>query len=52
MSHMFHGCSSLKELNLSNFHVDKLINDKAMFIECPLLKGLNLPFFKKMIKKA
>ena len=38
MSFMFCGCSSLKELNLSNFNINNVINMNAMFYGCSSLK--------------
>ena len=35
---MFHGCSSLKELNVSNFVTDNVQFMSYMFSECNLLK--------------
>ena len=34
MSHMFYGCSSLKELNLSNFNTNNVTNMECMFYGC------------------
>ena len=34
MSWMFHGCSSLKELNLSNFNTNNVTNMCGMFSKC------------------
>ena len=34
MEGMFYGCSSLKELNLSNFNTNKVIHMEDMFSEC------------------
>ena len=34
MNGMFHGCSSLKELNLSNFNTNNVINMSYMFSKC------------------
>ena len=42
---MFSGCSSLKELNLSNFNTNNVINMSCMFWECISLKELNLSNF-------
>ena len=38
-------CSSLKELNLSNFNTNKVTNMGGMCIRCLLLKKLNIPNF-------
>ena len=45
MSNMFFLCSSLKELNLSNFNTDNVTNMCWMFNECSLLKELNISNF-------
>ena len=42
MSHMFSWCSSLKELNLSNFNTNNVTNMKEMLYECISLKDLNV----------
>ena len=34
MSYMFSGCYSLKELNLSNFNTNNVINMNMMFNKC------------------
>ena len=34
MSYMFSFCSSLKELNLSNFNTNNVTNMRYMFYEC------------------
>ena len=34
MSYMFSGCSSLKELNLSNFNANNVKNMRGMFSRC------------------
>ena len=34
MSHMFYGCSSLKELNLFTFNINKVINMSHMLSGC------------------
>ena len=39
---MFSGCSSLKELNLSNFNTNNVTNMRDMFNGCSSLKELNL----------
>ena len=45
MEYMFSGCSSLKELNLSNFNTNKVTNIAGMFSKCSSLIELNLPNF-------
>ena len=45
MSGMFSRCSSLKELNLSNFNTNNVTNMRYMFYECSSLKELNLSNF-------
>ena len=42
---IFSGCSSLKELNLTNFKTDNVENMGWMFSECSSLKELNLTNF-------
>ena len=42
---MFERCSSLKELNLSNFNTNNLIAMRSMFEECSSLRELNLSNF-------
>ena len=42
MSYMFYECSSLEELNLSNFNTNKVTNMYGMFLGCSSLKELNL----------
>ena len=42
MSHMFSGCSPLKELNLINFNTNNVTNMHSMFNGCSSLKELNL----------
>ena len=34
MRYMFNGCSSLKELNLSNFNTNNVTNMRGMFFGC------------------
>ena len=34
MSCMFHGCYSLKELNVSNFNTNNVTDMSCMFFEC------------------
>ena len=45
MSYMFYGCSSLKELNLTNFNTNNVTNMSFMFTECSSLKNLHLTNF-------
>ena len=45
MSYMFYGCSSLINLNLSNFNTNNVTNMSGMFNECSSLKVLNLNNF-------
>ena len=45
MSYMFNGCSSLKELNLSNFNTNNVTDMRYMFKGCSSLKELNLSNF-------
>ena len=45
MISMFERCSSLKELNLSNFNTNNVTNMESMFYECSSLKELNLSNF-------
>ena len=45
MSSMFDLCSSLKELNLSNFNTNNVADMSYMFYECSSLKELNLSNF-------
>ena len=42
---MFYGCSSLNNLNLSNFNTQNVINMACMFYECSSLNNLNLSNF-------
>ena len=42
---MFYNCSSLKELDLSNFNTNNVINMSYMFFDCSSLKELNLSNF-------
>ena len=41
MSHMFHNCKSLKELNIFNFNIDEVENINYMFYKCESLKKNN-----------
>ena len=45
MKNMFYRCSSLKELNLSDFNTKNVTNMSSMFYECSSLKELNLSNF-------
>ena len=45
MNDMFSGCSSLKELNLSNFNTIKVIDMSYMFSRCSSLEELNISNF-------
>ena len=45
MSWMFCGCSSLKELNLSNFNINKVKDMGWLLCGCSSLEELNLPYF-------
>ena len=42
MSYMFYNCSSIKELNLSNFNTNNVTNMEGMFYNCLSLQELNL----------
>ena len=42
MCEMFYKCSSLKEINLSTFNTNNVINMGFMFFECSSLKEINL----------
>ena len=45
MSGMFYGCSSLEDLNISNFNTNNVTNMSYMFYNCNHLKDLNLKNF-------
>ena len=45
MKSMFAKCSSLGELNLSNFNTNNVTNMGGMFNDCFSLKNLNLSNF-------
>ena len=45
MSSMFYGCSSLKELNLSNINTNNVTNISYMLCRCSSLKELILTNF-------
>ena len=40
--HMFRGCESLSNINLSNFDTQNVINMACMFIDCKSLTNINL----------
>ena len=45
MSYMFSGCSSIEEINLSNFNTNNVTNMCCMFYDCTSLKELNINYF-------
>ena len=45
MNHMFNGCSSLKEINLSSFNTSNLKDMGNMFYNCKSITSLNLGNF-------
>ena len=45
MDYLFYGCSSLKEINLSNFNTSNVISIDYLFYDCSSLEKLNLPKF-------
>ena len=45
MSFMFYGCHLLKELNLSSFNTNNVIDMDGMFNGCSSLKELNISNF-------
>ncbi len=45
MTCMFYGCSSLKNLNLSNFNTEEVTNMKSLFYGCSKLETINLTNF-------
>ena len=45
MSYMFSGCKSLKELILSNFNTNSVIDMAGIFYECSTLEKINLSKF-------
>ena len=51
MSFMFNGCSSLKELNLSNFNTNNVINMNHMFNGCSNELKLKIQSQYKNFKK-
>ena len=46
---MFYGCSSLKDINLSNFNTNKVTNMDYMFGDCPYLNKNNIIIKDKRI---
>ncbi len=42
---MFSGCFSLKELDVSNFNTNNVINMQLMFYRCSSLEKLNINNF-------
>ena len=52
MKNMFYKCSSLHEINLSNFKTQKVTNMKCMFSDCSSLNYLiiKLPQKKLFVK--
>ena len=51
MGGMFHGCSSLKELNLSNFNTNNVTNMRSMFYGCPAILRNKIRVQYKNIKE-
>ena len=51
MEYMFYGCSSLKELNLSNFNTNNVTNIYGMFYECSEQLKLKIKSQYKNLKK-
>ena len=47
MKQLFSDCSSLKELDVSNFNFDKVKDMREMFFKCTSLEKLNFPNFIK-----
>ena len=45
MKYMFYGCSSLRELNISNFNTNNVDNMSYMFFRCSSLEELDLSNF-------
>ena len=45
MAQMFDGCTSLKEINLSNFNTNNVNDMRGMFCRCSSLKEINIPNF-------
>jgi len=50
MSYMFYKCSSLDNLDISNFGMNNIMNMSYMFFFCSSLNNLSLP--KKINKNA
>ena len=46
---MFAYCSSLKELNISNFNTNNVIDMERMFFECSSLEKINISNFNNDI---
>ena len=51
MSGMFHGCSSLKKLDLSNFNTEKLVDMSSMFNGCTNLEELAINNFNTVFHR-
>jgi len=49
LSHLFYGCSSLEEINLSSFNTNNVIDMSWIFYGCSSLKEINLLFFNTNI---
>ena len=45
MKNMFSRCSSLKELDISNFNTKNVIDMSGMFFQCSSLEDLNICYF-------
>ena len=45
MKDLFYGCTSLKELDLSNFNTENITDMSYMFYNCSSLKKLNISNF-------
>ena len=45
MGYMFYGCSSLTNINLSNFNTNNVIDMSGLFGGCSSLKDINLSNF-------
>ena len=45
MGYMFYGCSSLTNINLSNFNTNNVIDMSGLFGGCSSLKNINLSNF-------
>jgi len=46
MSYVFYACSSLKELNISNFDTDNAYDISCMFYGCSTLEQLDISNFR------